>query len=81
LNGTAREEAMTSEETHGEKSSTPRKILELVLCVLHPVAVVLIWYDLAFRRHDWAFTRMGWAVVVIFPFIPFVYVLTGNKFL
>jgi hypothetical protein len=39
---------------------------------------VLIWYDLAFRRHDWAFTRMAWAVVVIIPLVPFIYVLTGN---
>jgi hypothetical protein len=32
-----------------------------------PVAVVPIWYHLAFRRHDWAFTRTAWAVVVIIP--------------
>ena len=58
-----------------------KKILELVLCILHPIAVVLIWYDLAFRRKDWGFTRAAWAIVVIFPLVPFVYVLTGNDFL
>lgn len=59
----------------------PKKILELLLCILHPVAVVLIWFNLAFRRDDWAFTRLGWAVVVIIPLVPFIYVLTGNDFI
>jgi hypothetical protein len=59
----------------------PKKILELLLCILHPVAVVLIWFNLAFRREDWAFTRMAWAVAVIIPLVPFVYVLTGNDFI
>jgi len=58
-----------------------KKIVELLLCILHPVAVVLIWIDLAFRRHDWGLRRLGWAVVVIFPLVPFVYVLTGNDFM
>ena len=56
-----------------------KKILELVLCLLHPIAVVLIWIHLAFRRDDWAFTRMAWAAVVIVPLVPFIYVLTGNE--
>jgi hypothetical protein len=43
--------------------------------------VVLIWFHLAFRSHDWAVTRMGWAVVVIIPLVPFIYVLTGNDFI
>lgn len=59
----------------------PKKVLELLLCILHPVAVVLIWFNLAFRRDDWAFTRMAWAVAVIIPLVPFVYVLTGNDFI
>jgi hypothetical protein len=58
-----------------------KKIVELLLCILHPVAVVLIWFNLAFRRDDWAFTRMAWAIVVIIPLVPFVYVLTGNDFI
>ena len=58
-----------------------KKIAELLLCILHPLAVVLIWYHLAFRRDDWAFTRMAWGVAVILPLVPFVYVLTGNDFL
>ena len=58
-----------------------KKILELLLCLLHPLAVVLIWFHVAFRRDDWAFTRMAWAAVVIVPLVPFVYVLTGNEML
>jgi len=56
-------------------------VLELLLCLLHPIAVVLIWYQLAFKRDDWAFTRLAWAVAVIFPLVPFIYVLTGNDFI
>jgi hypothetical protein len=58
-----------------------KKVIELLLCLLHPIAVVLIWYQLAFKRDDWAFTRMAWAVAVVFPLVPFVYVLTGNDFI
>jgi hypothetical protein len=58
-----------------------KKIVELLLCLLHPIAVVLIWYQLAFKREDWVFTRLAWAVAVIFPLVPFVYVLTGNDFI
>jgi hypothetical protein len=78
----------TSKVRHGNRGSTTgrettlgKKIVQLLLCVLHPVAVVLIWYQLAFRRDDWAFTRMAWAVVVIIPLVPFIYVLTGNDFI
>jgi hypothetical protein len=58
-----------------------KKVVQLLLCLLHPIAVVLIWWTLAFRRDDWAFTRMAWAVAVIIPLVPFIYVLTGNDFL
>ena len=58
-----------------------KKIVQLLLCIVHPVAVVLIWWTLAFRRDDWVFTRMAWAAVVIIPLVPFIYVLTGNDFI
>lgn len=58
-----------------------KKILELLLCILHPVAMVLIWFHLAFRSDEWAFARLGWGIVVIIPFVPFIYVLMGNEFL
>lgn len=58
-----------------------RKLLELVLCILHPVAVVLIWIDLL-GRSDLAFIpKLTWAIAAIVPIVPFVYVLTGNDFI
>jgi hypothetical protein len=61
---------------------TMKKILELILCILHPVAVVLIWINLLFGRGSFSLlARLTWAVAVIVPFVPFVFVLTGNDFL
>ena len=58
-----------------------KKILELLLCILHPVAVVLIWIDLL-GRGDLSFVgKLAWGIAVIVPFIPFLYVLTGNDFI
>jgi len=59
-----------------------KKLLELLLCILHPVAVVLIWINLLFGRKDLGFiASLTWGIAVIVPFVPFVYVLTGNDFL
>lgn len=59
-----------------------KKLLELVLCILHPIAVILIWINLLLGRSDLGFVaRLVWAIAVIVPFVPFVYVLTGNDFL
>jgi hypothetical protein len=58
-----------------------KKLLELVLCILHPIAVVLIWINLLFRRDIGFLAKLTWAIVVIVPFVPFVYVLTGNDFI
>jgi hypothetical protein len=58
-----------------------KKLLELLLCILHPVAVVLIWIDLL-GRDDLGFVgKLTWGIAVIVPFVPFVYVLTGNDFI
>ncbi|HME03485.1 MAG TPA: hypothetical protein VKG38_10705 [Solirubrobacteraceae bacterium] len=58
-----------------------KKLLELILCILHPVAVVLIWINLLFR-HDIGFiAKLSWAIFAIVPLIPFLYVLTGNDFI
>ena len=57
-----------------------KKLIELLLCILHPLAVVLIWINLP-RRHD--LTGIGkavWAIFGIVPIVPFVYVLTGGDF-
>jgi hypothetical protein len=58
-----------------------KKILELLLCVLHPVAVALIWIDLL-GRDDLGFVgKLAWGIAVIVPFVPFLYVLSGNDFI
>jgi hypothetical protein len=62
--------------------ATMKKLIELILCVLHPIAVVLIWINLLLGRGDFGFVaRLTWGIAVIVPFVPFVYVLTGNDFL
>ncbi len=58
-----------------------KKLLELVLCVLHPIAVVLIWVNLLVRRDIGLIAKLTWAIAAIVPFVPFVYVLTGNDFI
>jgi hypothetical protein len=58
-----------------------KKLLELLLCVLHPVAVVLIWIDLLGRSELGLVARVTWAIAAIVPIVPFVYVLTGHDFI
>ena len=58
-----------------------KKIVELLLCILHPIAVVLIWINLLFRSDLGLIAKLTWAVVSIVPFVPFVCVLTGNDFI
>lgn len=58
-----------------------KKLLELILCILHPIAVVLIWINLVFRTDIGLIAKLTWAIASIVPFVPFVYVLTGNDFL
>ena len=55
-----------------------KKIIELLVCFLHPLAVVLIWIDLLTRRELSTGVKIVWAILVIIPLIPFVYVLTGG---
>jgi hypothetical protein len=58
-----------------------KKILEVLLCILHPIAVVLIWISLVFRSDLGPIARLTWGIAAIVPFVPFLYVLTGNDFL
>ena len=58
-----------------------RKVLELLLCFLHPVAVVLIWLELLQRDDIGSFRKVAWGLAVMIPIVPFVYVLLGNDFL
>jgi hypothetical protein len=59
-----------------------KKLAELILCILHPLAVFLIWINLLFYRGDLGFiARLTWAIAVMVPFVPFLYTLTGNDFI
>jgi len=55
-----------------------KKVLELVVCFFHPVAVVLGWINLAGRRDLTPGAKVAWAVFLIVPVVPFLYVLTGG---
>jgi hypothetical protein len=55
-----------------------KKILELLLCFIHPVAVILMWVDLAGRSDLSGMAKLAWAVFGLIPLVPFLYVLTGG---
>ena len=55
-----------------------KKVIELLLCFLHPVAVVLIWIDLLARTDISRGAKIAWAVFALIPLVPFIYVLTGG---
>ena len=58
-----------------------KKILELLLCFLHPIAVVLIWIELLQRDDIGSFRKAAWGILLLIPLVPFIYVLLGNEFL
>jgi hypothetical protein len=68
-------------KNNSESQATMKKVIELLLCILHPVAVVLIWINLAARSDLGATAKLTWGIAALVPFVPFVYVLTGNDFL
>lgn len=56
-----------------------KKLIELVICLLlHPLAVLLLWIDLATRRDMSAGPKLAWAVFGLLPLVPFLYVLTSG---
>jgi hypothetical protein len=44
-----------------------KKLLELLVCFLHPLAVVLAWINLAGRSDLSGFRKLVWAVFMIVP--------------
>jgi len=56
-----------------------KKLLELILCIFHPVAVILIWAGLFVRKELGLVAKLTWGITAIIPLVPFVYVLTGNE--
>lgn len=55
-----------------------KKLVELLLCFVHPLAVVLIWVDLLGRKDISGGVKLAWAIFAIIPLVPFIYVLTGG---
>ena len=55
-----------------------KKVLELLVCFLHPIAVVLMWIDLATRRDLGTVAKVVWAVFGLIPLVPFLYVLVSG---
>jgi hypothetical protein len=56
-----------------------KKVVELLLCLIHPVAVILMWINLAGRRDLSGFKKVVWAIFGLIPLVPFLYVLTGGN--
>ena len=55
-----------------------KKLIELLLCILHPLAVVLMWINLAGRSDLSGVARLAWGIFGLIPLVPFLYVLTGG---
>jgi hypothetical protein len=55
-----------------------KKLLELVVCFFHPVAVILMWVNLAGRSDLSSAEKLAWGIFGIIPLVPFLYVLTGG---
>ena len=57
---------------------TMKKVLELLVCLIHPVAVILMWINLAGRSDLTGLEKVVWAVFGLIPLVPFLYVLVGG---
>jgi len=57
-----------------------KKVLELLVCLLHPVAVILIWIDLATRREIGGVAKLAWALFSLIPIVPFLYGSVVERF-
>ena len=55
-----------------------KKVIELLLCFVHPLAVVLIWIDLLSRTDISKGAKLAWALFALIPLVQFIYVLTGG---
>ncbi len=49
-----------------------------MVCFIHPLAVVLMWIDLATRTDMTGGRKLVWAIFGIIPLVPFLYVLTSG---
>ncbi len=55
-----------------------KKLVELLICFIHPLAVILVWIDLATRTDIRRGGKLAWAIFSLLPLVPFLYVLTGG---
>jgi NADH:ubiquinone oxidoreductase subunit 3 (subunit A) len=55
-----------------------KKLFEILVCFIHPLAVVLMWIDLATRTDLGTGQKIAWAIFGLIPLVPFVYVLTSG---
>ena len=55
-----------------------KKLIELLVCFIHPLAVVLMWIDLASRPNLTGGQKLAWGIFGLIPLVPFIYVLTGG---
>jgi Na+/proline symporter len=55
-----------------------KKLLELLVCIIHPVAVILMWINLAGRSDLNGLEKLAWGVFGLIPLVPFLYVLVGG---
>ncbi len=56
-----------------------KKLLELIVCLIHPVAVVLMWINLATRTDLNGAEKLAWGLFGLIPLVPFLYVLVGGN--
>jgi hypothetical protein len=73
---TAREDWPGNERV---RPGSMKKLLELVVCIIHPVAVILMWVNLASRRNLSGTEKLAWGLFGLIPLVPFLYVLTGGS--
>lgn len=55
-----------------------KKLVELLLCFLHPLAVVLMWINLVSRTDLSTGSKLAWGIFGLIPLVPFIYVLVGG---
>jgi NADH:ubiquinone oxidoreductase subunit 3 (subunit A) len=55
-----------------------KKLVELLLCIIHPLAVILMWINLISRTDLGTVAKFAWAIFGLIPLVPFLYVLTGG---
>ena len=56
-----------------------KKLLELLVCLIHPLAIILMWINLAGRSDLNPLEKLAWGLFGLIPLVPFLYVLVGGN--